>query len=211
MMKNDFLRIYIKAGIVLIIMVLFAGCFQRTKAPYVVEHFTFDYPSPVVSGLTPIDGLMRIERFSVAHSFNSMAMVFKPQAYRFDSYSHSRWRINPGDMTGDFLIRDLRKAALFRQIFSYHSDEPVRFILDGAVEEFFESDEGPTGNAIFVINVTLLDMNEKEITRKLRFHKTYRYAKALDEKSPEGFAKSMSANMAFFSEQLIKDLDSALK
>ena len=66
-MKNDFLRTYIKTGIVLIVLVLLMGCFQRTKAPYVVEHFTFDYPSPVVSGLTPVDGFMRIERFSVAH------------------------------------------------------------------------------------------------------------------------------------------------
>ena len=210
-MKNDFLRIYIKAGIVFVVLVLFAGCLQRTKAPYVFEHFTFDYPSPVVSGLTSINGLIRVERFSVAHSFNSMAMVFKPQAYRFDSYSDSRWRVNPGDMTGDFLIRDLRKAALFKEVFSYHSDEPVRFILEGAIDEFFESDEGPASNAIFVINVTLLDMHEKEITRRLRFHKTYRYASAINEKSPEGFAKGMSANMALFSEQLIKDLNTALK
>jgi cholesterol transport system auxiliary component len=211
MMKNDYLRMFMKAGIVFIVLVLAVGCFQRTKTPYVVEHFTFDYSSPSVSGLTPTDGLIRIERFSVAHSFDSMAMVFKPQAYRFDSYSGSRWRVNPGDMTGDFLIRDLRKAALFKQVFSYHSDEAVRFILEGAVEEFYESDEGTASNAIFVINVTLLDMREKEMTRKLRFHKTYRYAGAIDAKSPEGFAKGMSANMALFSEQLIKDLNSALK
>ena len=82
---------------------------------------------------------------------------------------YSRWRVNPGDMTGDFLIRDLRKAALFKEVFSYHSDEPVRFILEGAIDEFFESDEGPASNAIFVINVTLLDMHEKEITRKAPF------------------------------------------
>jgi ABC-type uncharacterized transport system auxiliary subunit len=210
-MKNGFLRTYCKMGIVLIVIVLLMGCFQRTKAPYVVEHFTFDYSSPVVSSLTPVDGLIRIERFSIAHSFNSMAMVFKPQAYRFDSYSGSRWRVNPVDMTGDFLIRDLRKAALFRQVFSYHSDEPVRFILEGAIEEFYESDEGPASNAMFVINVALLDMNEKEITRRLRFQKTYRYSKALDKRSPEDFAKGMSANMTVFSEQLIKDLNSALK
>jgi cholesterol transport system auxiliary component len=211
MMKNDFLRMYIGAGIIFIVLVLFTGCFQRTKTPYVVEYFTFDYSSPVVPGLTSIDGLIRIERFSVAHSFNSTAMVFKPQAYRIDSYSHSRWRVNPGDMTGDFLIRDLRKAALFKEVFSYHSDERVRFTLEGAIEEFFESDEGPASNAILIVNVTLLDMNEKEITRRLRFQKTYRYSKALNEKSPEGFAKGMSANMALFSDQLIKDLNSALK
>ena len=210
-MKNDFLRIYIKTGIIFVILVFFTGCFERTKTPYVVEYFTFDYSSPVISGITPIDGLIRVERFSVAHTFNSMAMVFKPQAYRFDSYPKSRWRVNPGDMTGDFLIRDLRKAALFKEIFSYQSDGPAQFILEGAIDEFFESDETPASNAVFVINVTLLDMKEKEITRRLRFHKTYRYVKALDKRSPEGLAKAMSANMGLFSEELIKDLDSALK
>lgn len=210
-MKNDFLKIYIKAGIVFVVLVLFTGCFSRTKAPYVVEYFTLDYSSPVVSDLIPVDGLIRIERFSIAQSFSSTTMSFKPQAYRFDSYQNSRWKVNPSDMIGDFLVRDLRKAALFKQIFSYHSDEPVRFILDGAIEEFFESDEGPASNANFVINIMLLDMNEKEITGRLRFHKTYRYSKALDERSPEGFAKGMSANMALFSEQLIKDLNSTLK
>jgi ABC-type uncharacterized transport system auxiliary subunit len=210
-MKNDLLRIQIKAGIIFIALFLCAGCLQRTKAPYVADYFTFDYSSPVVSGLTSIDGLIRVERFSVAHAFNGMAMVFKPQAYRFDSYPYSRWRVNPADMTSDLLVRDLRKAALFKGAFSYHNDEPVRFVLNGDIEEFFEYDEGPAGNAIFVINISLLDMKEKEITGKLRFQKTYRFSKTLDQKSPEGFAKGMSANMALFSEQLIKDLNSALK
>jgi len=210
-MKNDLLRIQIKAGIIFIALFLCAGCFQRTKAPYVADYFTFDYSSPVVSGLTSIDGVIRVERFSVAHAFNSMAMVFKPQAYRFDSYPYSRWRVNPGDMTSDLLIRDLRKAALFKGVFSYRNDEPIRFILNGDIEEFFEYDEGPASKAIFVINISLLDMKEKELTGKFRFQKTYRFSKTLDQKSPEGFAKGMSANMALFSEQLIKDLNSALK
>ena len=210
-MKNNFLKICIKAGMVTAVLVLVTGCFERTKAPYIYERFTFDYPSPVVSALTPINGLIRVERFSVAHSFNSMAMVFKPQAYRFDTYPYSRWGVNPGDMVGDYLIRDLRKAALFKEVFSYHSDEPVRFILEGAIDEFFESDEGSASNAIFAINITVLDMREKETTRRLRFNKMYQYSKVLDGRSPEGFARAMSLNMALFSEQLIKDLNSVIK
>jgi ABC-type uncharacterized transport system auxiliary subunit len=210
-MKNDFLGLYIKICIVFTALILCTGCLQRTKNPYVTDYFTFDYSSPAISGLTSIDGLIQVERFSVAHAFNSMAMVFKPQAYRLDSYPYSRWRVNPGDMTGDFLTRDLRKTGLFNEVFSYHNDEQVRFILNGNIGEFFVSDEGPTSTAIFVINISLLDMKEKEITGKLRFHKTYQYSKTLDERSPEGFAKAMSANMALFSEQLIKDLSTALK
>lgn len=210
-MKKDFLRIQIKTGIILIALILCAGCFQRTKTPYIVDHYTFDYLPPVISDLSSIDELIRVERFSVAHAFNSTAMVIKPQTYRFDSYPYSRWRVNPGDMTSDFLIRDLRKSALFRGVFSYHNDESVRFVLNGDIEEFLENDEGPSNNAVFVINVSLLDMKEKEITGRLRFYKTYKFSKTLDQKSPEGFAKGMSANVAVFSEQLIKDLSFALK
>ncbi len=210
-MKNDFIKTYIKICIILAAIVLITGCLERTKAPYTYERFTFDYPPPAPSGIAPVNGLIRLERFSVAHSFDNMTMVFKPQAYRFDSYAGNRWAVNPGDMVGDFLIRDLRRAGLFKEVFSYRSDERVRFVLEGAIDEFFESDEGPVGNAIFNINVSLLDMQEKEITKRFRFSKTYRYSKALDGKSPEGFAKAMSLNMAAFSEQLIKDLNSALK
>lgn len=56
--------------------------------------------------------------FSVAQSFNSTAMVYKPQQNRLDSYPYSRWRVNPGDMVSDFLLRDIRKSLLFKGVFS---------------------------------------------------------------------------------------------
>ncbi len=210
-MKNDFVKTYIKICLILIAIVHITGCFERTKAPYTFERFTFDYQPPVPSGIIPVNGLVRVERLSVAHAFDKMAMVFKPQTYRFDSYAGNRWAVNPGDMVGDFLIRDLRRAGLFKEVFTYRSDERVRFVLEGAIDEFFQLDEGSVSSAIFNINIRILDTHEKEMTKRFRFSKTYRYSKTLDGKSPEGFAKAMSSNMAAFSEQLIKDLNSALK
>jgi hypothetical protein len=64
---------------------------------------------------------------------------------------------------------------------------------------------------VLVVSVTLLDRREKEVSKKVRFQKTYRYSSGIDTKSPEGLAKGMSANMAAFSEQFIGDLNSALK
>jgi cholesterol transport system auxiliary component len=209
-MKKYIIKTCVRAGLFFIIAVVFTGCFGRTKAPYVVDQFTLDYASPAIASLISINEFIRIERFSVAQSFNSTAMVYKPQAYRFDAYPYSRWRVNPGDLLSDFLIRDIRKTSLFKGVFSDYSDEPVRFVLEGAIEEFFESDEGPN-TAVLVVNVTLLDRKEKEITKKLLFQKTYRFATPLQERSPEGLAKGMSSAMAFFSEQLIKDLDSTFK
>lgn len=197
--------------IVSVVLVCTTGCFQRTKAPYVFDRYSLDYPAPSLQDLTYHNELMRIERFFVAHSFNNMAMVFKPRAFRFDSYTGSRWNVNPGDMITDSLTRDLRKAALFGGVFPYESDEPVRFVLEGAIEDFYQSDEGPVSKAVLVVSVALLDRHEKEANKKVRFQKTYRYSNSLDEKSPDGLAKGMSANMAAFSEQLIRDINSALK
>jgi ABC-type uncharacterized transport system auxiliary subunit len=210
-MKERIVKVSIRVCLVFFLLALFTGCFQRTKAPYVIERFTFDYPSPTLSGLAPVDEFIRIERFSVAQTFNTTAMVFKPQLYRFGSYQYSRWGLNPADMTGDFLARDFRKTGLVKGVFSYHDDASVRFVLEGVIEEFFESDDGSGASAIFVINIMLLDMREKELARRLCFQKTYRYVKPLDEKSPEGFAKGMSSDMALFSEQLIRDLVSTLQ
>ncbi len=210
-MRIRCLNTFMGTGIICVALILAAGCFQRTKAPYVVDRYSLDYPVPSIQGLTFRGELMRIERFFVAHSFDSMAMIFKPQAFRFDSYTGSRWNANPGDMVTDGLTRDLRTAALFGGVFPYESDEPVRFVLEGAIEDFYESDEGPVNKAVLVVSVTLLDRREKEVSKKVRFQKTYRYSSGIDTKSPEGLAKGMSANMAAFSEQFIGDLNSALK
>jgi len=210
-MKIRCLNTFMGIVVVCVVLILITGCFQRTKAPYVVDRYGLDYPAPSIQGLTYHNELMRIERFFVAHSFNNMAMVFKPRAFRFDNYTNSRWNVNPGDMVTDSLTRDLRKAALFGGVFPYESDEPVRFVLEGTIEDFYQSDEGPVSKAVLVASVALLDRHQKEAGKKVRFQKTYRYSSSLDEKSPDGLAKSMSANMAAFSEQLIRDLNSALK
>ncbi|MBA4390467.1 MAG: hypothetical protein C0399_05970 [Syntrophus sp. (in: bacteria)] len=211
MMKKQSMETCIKICFILITVIIFTGCFGRTKSPYVVDQFTLDYPSPVLPGLTSTHELIRIERFSVAQSFNSTAMVYKPQMYRLDTYPYSRWRVNPGDMMSDFLIRDIGKSLLFKGVFSYYSDEPVRFVLEGALEEFFESDEGPEGRAILTVNITFLDRTEREVSKKILFQKAYQFASPVKEKSPDGFTGGMSANMSHLSEALIKDLDNTLK
>ncbi len=138
-------------------------------------------------------------------------MVYKTQMYRLDAYPYSRWRVYPGDMVSDFLLRDIRKSLLFKGVFSYYSDEPVRYILEGAIEEFFESDEGSESSAVLVVNITLLDRTEKAMSKKILFQKAYRFVSPVREKSPEGFTGGMSANMARLAEALIKDLDNTLK
>jgi len=200
----------LETALIVALIVIVAGCFGRTKVPYSIEHFTLDYPSPTLSGLSPVNESIRIERFGVARSFDRTAMIYKPLPYRLDAYAYSRWRVGPGDMVSDFLLRDMRRTSLFKGVFSYYNNERARFVLDGTVEEFFESDEGATANAVFAVNATVIDKGGKGLENQILFQKTYRLITPLRERSPEGFTQGISADMALFSEQLMKDLKAAL-
>jgi cholesterol transport system auxiliary component len=138
-------------------------------------------------------------------------MAYKPAPYKIAVYNGSRWRVNPGDMVTDFLLRDLRNSGIFKGAFSYRDDESVRFVLEGGVDEFLEVDEQNTGKAVISLTIALIDTNEKEITKRLVFQKKYRAEEPLTEQSPAALAQGMSTSMKRVSEQLLKDIYSSLQ
>ena len=198
-------------SIVLCVLILAAaGCFSRSKPAYLIEQYTVDYPAPAASGLSILDVPVKVERFSVSQSFNSQAMVYRPQPFTLSTYNYSRWRVSPADMVTDYLLRDLRSAAVFRAVYSYHDLEKGRFIIEGGVEEFLESADKPGLSTILSVSVSLLDTKRKEIAERLLFQKNYRFQEPIGEHSPEEFAKGMSLNMSRFSERLTKDVYEAI-
>ena len=114
-------------------------------------------------------------------------------------------------MVTDYLMRDLRKAGLFRGVFSYNGNEDVRYGLEGRVDEFLELEEKDGRKAVFGLNVTLLDLAKKETVERVVFQRDYRYIEPLATKTPEGLAQGMSQAMEKFSRQLMKDLSRAMQ
>jgi len=202
-------------GIALSMVFLFAatisGCFPRGKAPYLVEQYILDYPSPGLNIYESTYETITVARFTVAHSFNSTAMVYKPDAYTMAPYQYHRWRSNPGDMITDFLVRDLRNTNLFTAVFSYRDGQRTRFVVEGGVEEFYEVDRGGRGYAVVTLSVVLLDTNEKEITNRIVSQKCYHIEESMTEQSPKGLAQSMSSAMAKLSKQLVQDIYDAIQ
>lgn len=177
-----------------------------------VDRFVLNYPPPAPSRVIhPVNEAIRVERFSVAHMFDTTAMIYAPEKYHFEAYQYSRWRVGPGDMISDFLIRDLRSSSLFKAVFPFSSDEQTRYVLDGSVREFFETDENSRSDAVLVVDATLFDNKEKELTKRIVFQKTYQRASSVEERTPEGFAKGMSSSAAAFSEELMKDIENVLR
>lgn len=201
----------LRLQIVLFCLVLIAGCFPGSKPPYLVEHYTIDYAYPVIKGVNHIEASITVDRFTVAQFFNSRAMVYQPAANQLASYTYNKWSVNPGDMVTDYLLRDLRNAGIFQAVFSYRDSVRTRYMLEGGVEQFMQVTEKGNQRAVLSLTVTLIDTKENEINRKIVFQKTYLFVETLSENSPVALARGLSAGMAKFSEQLIKDIYEAAK
>lgn len=182
---------------------LLSGC---GKPPVMVYKHMLEYPAPELPRRSPIPEGLKVELFSVAQAFNSPAMVYRPTSYQSGTYHYHRWRVNPGELVTDYLLRDLRHSRLFKAVFGYDRTAKTRFQLEGAVEEFQEVDAGEAWSAVLAVNITLLDTTREEITQRVIFQKNYRAAEPLMEKTPRGLAAAMSRAMQDLSGAIIADI-----
>jgi ABC-type uncharacterized transport system auxiliary subunit len=188
--------------LVILLVQLLAGCGQP---PMLVHRYILDYPAPVLASQAKIPAAIRVKQFSVAQAFNTNAMVYQPQPFRSETYNYSRWRVNPGYLVTDYLLRDLRQARLFRAVYGPESTGRYRFQLEGGVEDFQELDEPGGWQAVLGLTVTLLDLNQTELPQRVIFQKSYRAVEPMPEKTPQGLAQAMSQAMARLSGRIMAD------
>ena len=197
----------LKITALLLLFLLWCGC---GKPPMLVQKYLLDYPAPPVKA-TPLADSLKVEPFAVAQSFNTTAMVYRTDPYKSETYNYSRWRVTPGYLVADYLIRDLRNSRIFKAVLAADSPTKARFALEGGVEEMQEVDQGEIWQASLALNITLLDNHEKEITKRVVFQKKYQAAEPLTEKTPGGLAQAMSRAMEHLSAQIITDVYQAAK
>lgn len=193
------------------IVLSLVACSFGGKPAVMVEQYALEYPPPSVQSLSPMDEVIRLERFSVAQIFNHVKMVYRQKPTHYNDYAYHRWRANPGDMVGDSLLRDLRAAGIFKSVFSYRDMENTPFILKGGVGEFYESDEKDGRKAILSVHIAVIDTTSRELTKQIVFQKNYRFEEPVAEKTVQGFAQAMSRAVEKLSGQVITDIREAIK
>lgn len=186
------------------------GCLPGAKPPLVVELYTLDY-APAPSAGVCLEQMVKVDRFATAQSYNTNAMVYKPESYKMGVYNYHKWRTRPGDMVTDFLARDLGSAGLFRAVFTYRQAENARFVIEGSVEEFAESREADGWKAALRLRMTLLDTDREDITARVMFQRRYEAAEPIAGKSPDAFARGMSAAMKKVSTRIMQDVYQAVQ
>jgi ABC-type uncharacterized transport system auxiliary subunit len=161
--------------------------------------------------LTSVNELIKVEEFSVAQTFNTSAMVYKEGANLRNVDPYNRWRTKPGEMTAEYLVRDLRNSGLFRAVICYDDSMETRYLLEGQVDEFLEVDEKDGRKAVLGLNVTFLDLKKREAPEKVIFQRDYKAVEPYREKTHAALAQGMSRAMEKISRQIILDLQDAVK
>ncbi|MFH1035408.1 MAG: ABC-type transport auxiliary lipoprotein family protein [Pseudomonadota bacterium] len=205
------LKALARLGLLSLLLAL-AGCLGAGSKPSVtVEQYTLEYPPPALAGLSHLEQGLSVERFSVAQDFNGQAMVYRPVDYQRQVYAYHRWRVNPADLCTDYLLRDLRASGLFKAVFSYQNPGPARFRLEGAVQEFLESDEATGPRARLSLNLTLLDLSFSDLPRRLVFQRTYEQGAPMPRPGAGELAQAMSQAFSQLSRQALTDIHQAVR
>jgi len=190
---------------------IIAGCIDLKQPKNKIKYYTLEYSSPKITGLKPLPFTLKIERFSVAPTYNTNRIIYGKQSFKRDEYFYYKWRSNPGDLVTYFLSRDIRESGLFRAVLPQGSGFPFSYLLEGSVDEFFELDAQERWNAVLSITITLMAANEPDVIKSILFQKSYRVKKPCKHKNPQGLARAMSLSMGEISREVIKDIYSLLK
>ncbi len=190
----------------LLLSLCIMGCAGTGKPQLHIESYLIDYPAPIFEKSAVIDDAIRVGRFSIASAYNNHNMIFRQDNYILDSFNYNRWAVNPADMVGDNLLRDMQQSGLFRAVFSRYALDEGRYILQGGVEEFFLRMDKTGHAAVVSLEITLKDIKQREATKRILFQKKYREEESLETQSPKGCCKAMSLAMERLSRRITTDI-----
>jgi cholesterol transport system auxiliary component len=214
-MAGDFSMNYYKKLFILllpIVLLLFFGSCLKLKHPSnKIAFYTLEYDPPQIGNLSPLPSVIRMDRFSVAPTYNTDRIVYKDRSFKRETYVYHKWRANPGDLVTYFLARDIKRSGIFKAVLTYDSRFPSSYVLEGSVDEFFESDTEGTWRAVLSLSITLMKEHEPDISKRILFQKTFRAKKSCKQRNPTALAEAMSRAMAEVSEKIIIDIYDYLK
>ncbi len=192
-------------------IVIIPGCIGSGKPLFQAQNYLLDYPAPFFKELTGIDDTISVSRFTIAAAFNNNNMIFIENNYSLDSFNYNRWAVNPADMVGDNLLRDLQGSGLFRAAFSRYAADEGRYILQGGITEFFLRKDKNGNIAIISLEIALKDSRQREATKRILFQKKYYREELLKEQSPRGYCEAMSLALQNLSRQIMYDIYQTVK
>ena len=187
------------------------GCFGGSVPPEKIKRYILDYPPPRISGLEPLDTIIKVERFTAYPPYNQNSIVYRAKPFERNVYHYERWWVPPPDMLADFIARDFRSQGLYRGTLRYDNPGRARFRVEGDLIDFLEEDTPEAWYAVLTVDVVLADRKSKDSSTWVVWQKNYHVRERCEAKGPKKLVEAMSRAVAQFSAQLSRDVYSGVK
>jgi len=197
-----------KLAITVAILLFFsAGCLSgiQPEEPPPTRYYTLKYDAPVLNR-DKLPYVINILEFSAGPNCNTDKLVYSQEKRTRENYHYHRWRSGPGGLVTYFLSRDLQQSKLFAAVSGPGFKTRCTHRLQGLVEEFYEMDKNNNSYAVAQLNVTLLECNQKDVSKRVIMQDSYRTREKMSKATPDQLAKAMSSVMQKLSRQLSKDI-----
>jgi ABC-type uncharacterized transport system auxiliary subunit len=191
--------------------ILFGACVSLNQPVKKIEYYMLEYPLPQIKTLNPLPHVIRMDRFTVAPSYNTSQIIYRDQSFKREAYVYYRWQTNPGAIVTTLLHRDIKNSGLFKAVLDPGSLFSPHYRIEGTVDEFFEWDTQKAWKAILTVSIILNEKDQKDIKNRILFQKTYRKAEICQQKKPKAVAEAMSQALSKISEEMIIDVYDCLK
>ena len=199
-----------RAKIILILLFGFSlpltACLDFKQPRNKIEYYSLEYDPPRMSERAPVSQVIKVSLFSVSPIYNSRKIIYRNDAYKRAAYDYHKWQANPAEFVTYFLARDMQQSGLFEAVVTPNKRFPHAFVLGGNVDEFLESDLSDGWQADLSLNVFLVNEQEKDVTKKIIFQKSYHVSKPCRQKNPQALAEAMSAALSEASVQIIHEV-----
>ncbi len=203
---------YKKIAVFILSLPLFFGACVSLKQPRnKIGFYTLEYDPPQIVGLMPLSHVIRMSRFGVAPIYNTNRIIYRDRSFKRDAYAYHKWQANPGDLVTYLLNRDMKASGLFKAVLPRGSRFSSPYILEGQVDEFFESDKDQFWEAVLSISIVFIVGNAPDMSKRVLFQKTYHAREPCKQKNPRALAEAMSRAMAEVSGKIIRDIHAHLK
>jgi cholesterol transport system auxiliary component len=192
-------------------LILLLGCVAAHPSASDVTYYTLEYPPPPAdSRHRTLPVVLGVERFQSAPYYHSDRMLYREKNYRRDAYHYHRWRVDPGDLVTDLLIRDWQSSGRFKAVIGTAQPLGSTHAIAGAVEDFYEED-GPEGwKAVLSLSITLVDESEPNRAAAVIYQKNYAASEPCRQRNPRAVAEAMSRALAQVSRRILEDVYAAL-
>lgn len=195
-----------RAFLTVLVLVGAAGCVTLSRSTPPTHEYRLYYPPPEKTGAEALPVVVHVARFHAAEPYAGAEIVYREENHRIGSYAYHRWASEPAGMVATLVARDLASSGGYRAVLRGPSPLRSDYEIDAEIEALEEHFGSPCAARVEIRALLLRAGGDDRVV----FQRSYEASDPCAGEDAEDVVAAMSRALASVSEQLRRDVRSAI-